>query len=208
MTFQSKLGDVPWHSLSLRSTGTGLVAGERFERFKLEAVTELLLRVVGILMVCASVFMWLLLPVGADSSLLAVYSISASFLAAGGLGVFTYGTRGFRREMTLELHTETLKLAKLNMHGQSRVARTIDLNTIESVFVKRPVLPGGLATLIVRVTGKPDPVIALSGEIHDVETVHQQLCAVMHIPEKSTKPKAEVLPLPTKEPAKPRRVAA
>lgn len=179
MAHLKRTGRVDWRSVNLRPTSQGLVAGERFERFKVEAITEMALRVVGILMIMASILLWFLLPVDPSTGRLASFGAFASFLAAGGLGVFAYGTRGFRRELTLDMSAGQLKLTKINMHGQARVARDIDLGKIESVFLRRPANAGGLATLLVRVIGNPAPAIALSGTTDEIERVHAELCAVM-----------------------------
>ena len=169
-----------WHSVNLRPTAEGLIAGERFERFKVEAVTEMTLRVAAILMVMSSMLMWFLLPVDPSTGRLASFGAMASLLAAGGLGIFAYGTRGFRRQMTLDMGAGKLSLTKINMHGQARVARDIDLGTIESVFLRRPAAPGGMATLLVRVSGSNAPATALSGSTEEIERVHAELCAVLH----------------------------
>lgn len=180
MNHSDQLGRVPWHSLSLQNKGDGLIAGEKFERFKLEAVTELLLRVVGILMVCASIFMCVILPIHAGSQVLAVYSLTAACLAAGGLCVFTYGTRGFRRQVTLDLEAGELRLAKLNMHNQTRISRAVRFSDVNALFVERPSIPGGQAKLKLAVEGMKMHLIALSGETRDIEMVHSQLTSAFH----------------------------
>lgn len=167
------------HTVDMTATAQGLVAGERFERFKIEALTEMALRIAGIVMVMGSVTMWFFLPVDPETGRLAAYGMIASLMALAGLGVFVYGTRGFRRRMTLDMQAGKLTLTKINMHDQARISREIDLGSIESVFLHRPAQPGGLATLLVRVACKQAPAIALSGDTHEIEEVHAELCAVL-----------------------------
>ena len=170
-----------WDTIDMRATKGGLVAGERFERFYLEAVTEMALRIAGILMVMGSIMMWFFLPVDPSTGRLASFGALASLMAAGGLGIFAYGTRGFRRQLSLDVGEGKLKLTKINMHEQARVCREINLGTIESVFLRRPASPGGLATLLVRVAGTSSPAIALTGTTAEIEEVHAELCAVLKL---------------------------
>jgi len=137
-----------WRTIEIKPTRTGLVAGERFERFKMESLTEMVLRVAGISMIFGSILMWFLLPADPSTGRLASFGVLASLLAAGGLGVFAYGTRGFRRQITLDTETGKMVLTKVNMYQQARVSREIEIGFIESVFLRRPVSPGGMAQLL------------------------------------------------------------
>ncbi|QFT79591.1 hypothetical protein FIU89_03130 [Roseovarius sp. THAF27] len=166
-------------TIDMQATMRGLVAGERLQRFKLEAVTEMALRVAGIVMTMSSIAMWFFLPVDPTTGRLASFGLMASVLAAAGLGVFAFGTRGFRRRITLDVEAGTLTLTKINIHEQARVNHEIDLGMIESVFLRRSIQPCGIATLLVRVAGQDAPAIALSGDLSEVEDVHAQLCAVL-----------------------------
>lgn len=166
-------------TIDLQGTAHGLVAGERFERFKIEAMTEMALRIAGIFLIMGSITMWFFLPVDPGTGRLASFGLVASAMAAGGLGVFAYGTRGFRRRMTLDMEAGKLVLTKINMHDQARVCREINLGAIDSVFLRRPAQAGGMATLLVRVTGREAPAIALSGDTAEVERVHAELCAIL-----------------------------
>lgn len=168
------------NTIDMSSTGRGLIAGERFERFKIEAMTEMALRIAGIVMIMGSITMWFFLPLNPDTGRLASFGLTASVMAAGGLCVFAYGTRGFRRRMTLDMDAGKLILTKINMHDQARVSREITLGTIDSVFLRRPMQPGGVATLLVRVAGTDAPAVALTGDIHEVEEVHAELCALLN----------------------------
>lgn len=168
-------------SVSIRATANGMEARERVERFKVEALTEVVLRAAGIVMVMGAIALWFLLPTYNTSGQIGAFSIFTSMVAASGLIVFAVGTRGFRRHMQLDVEKGTLSLTKINIHGQSRISRKIDLGAIQSVFLRRPATPGGMATLLVRVTGSNAPAIALSGETEEVQQVHEQLCAVMKV---------------------------
>ena len=170
-----------WRTVTMRPTASGLTAGERFDRFKFEAMTEVVLRVAGILMVMGSILLWFLLPLDEATGRVVTHSALASFMAAGGLGVFAYGTRGFRRQLNLDIDQGTLSLTKININEQARMSRTIDLGEIESVFLRRPEMRDGLATLLVRVHGSSAPAIALSGSMTEIETVHRQLCDVIRL---------------------------
>ncbi|MEO0752532.1 MAG: hypothetical protein AAFY25_12090 [Pseudomonadota bacterium] len=154
----------------------GLVASERFERFKLEAASELVLRLVGGLLVAGSTLLWLVLPMGLAGDQLVAHGMLAAVFTAVGLGVYAYGTRGFRRQMSFDSKRRTLTITKVNVNEQVRVARKIDVDMIDSVFLRRSDKRTGLASLLVRVAGKPTPVLALTGEKAELEQVHGILC--------------------------------
>ena len=69
-----------------------------------------------------------------------------------------------------------LSLTKVNVNDQVRVARKIDVDEIESVFVRRSAKRNGFASLVVRVAGKQAPVLALTGEKVELEQIHRILC--------------------------------
>lgn len=179
MTMVDKTDQTQMRSVELKPTAGGLVAGETRGRFRTEALTELVLRIAGILMVTGSMLMWFVLPVDTETGRIASYGTVASVMAAVGLAVFAFGTRGFRRQMTLDIDRGTLALTKINIRDQVRVAREIELGKIESVFLRRPEKNDGVATLLVRVAGAQAPAIALTGTTAEVERVHRELSQVM-----------------------------
>ena len=68
-----------WRTVTLNATSAGMTAGEKLDRFKIEAMTEVALRLAGVLMI-AGVLPWLSGPialfigtVGAVSVFKAVY---------------------------------------------------------------------------------------------------------------------------------------
>ncbi len=171
--------DENWSSVSLVQTGMGLIARERFERFKLEAMSELVLRLVGGLMVAFSLILWVILPMEPVTGQMVSHGLLAAMFTAIGLIVYAYGTRGFRRQVQLDAKNGTLSLTKINVNNQSRVARTIDVNTVESLFLRRPSGRPGFASLFVRVAGNTTPQLALTGETSELEVVHKILCELV-----------------------------
>jgi len=207
MAFVDKTEEAGIGSVELTPTAKGLVAGETAERFRLEALTELVLRGAGISMVAGSVLMWFVLPVDAETGRIASFGATASIMAAVGLGIFAFGTRGFRRQMTLDIDRGTLALTKINIRDQVRVAREIDLGAIESIFLRRPEKLDGVATLLVRVAGAQSPAIALTGTTEEVERVHRELSHVMQLAKKGTPTAQPSLRLDESKPQRPRLFA-
>ncbi|MFN3211254.1 MAG: hypothetical protein ACE369_20115 [Roseovarius sp.] len=158
---------------------TGLTVRERFERFKVEAMSELVLRLAGGLMVAGSTLLWLVLPLGAGADQIVSHSLLATLFTATGLVVYAYGTRGFRRQLSLDAKRGTLSLTKINMNDQGRVVRSIRLNEIESLFLRRPAGRAGFASLYVRVAGQDSPLLALTGSTAELERIHEDLCDVI-----------------------------
>ena len=177
-----------WSTVSLTTSALGLTARERFERFKLEAMSELVLRLFGGLTVASSTILWLFLPVDAGTDRLVSHSLLASLFTATGLFVYAYGTRGFRRQLSLDAKKGTLSLTKINVNNQGRVVRSIDLDTIESLFRRRPAARNANAALFVRVHGNETPMLALTGATDELELIHQDLCEIIHGTETEIEP--------------------
>lgn len=177
-----------WKTVSLTATALGLTVRERFERFKIEAMSELVLRLVGGLMVAGSTMLWLVLPLGAETGQLVSHSLLAAIFTATGLIVYAYGTRGFRRQLSLDAKRGILSLTKINMNDQGRVARSIRINDIESLFLRRPGGRVAMASLYVRITGQDNPILALTGATEELEQIHQDLCEIIQLSGIDSKP--------------------
>ena len=128
-------------------------------------------------------------------------------MAAVGLGVFAFGTRGFRRQMTVDIDRGTLALTKINIRDQMRVAREIDLGKIESVFLRRPEKVDGVAPLLVRVAGAQAPAIALTGTTAEVERDHRRLSHVLLPARQDRSAPSPSLRIDERKPARPKLFA-
>ena len=168
--------DEDWKTVSLTANALGFAARERFERFRLEALSELVLRLVGGMMVAGATMLWLILPLGQGSEQVISHGLLAGMVTAGGLFVYAFGTRGFRRQISLDAKRKTLMLTKININEQGRVVHSVGLDRIESLFLRRPATPGGHAALCVRLVDRNVPMIALTGETSELEHVHRDLC--------------------------------
>lgn len=169
-----------WNTISLTATALGLNAQERLERFRLEAMSEIVLRLAGGLMVAASTVLWLVLPTGSGTDQIVSHSLLAALFTATGLIVYAYGTRGFRRQLSLDAKRGTLSVTKININNQGRVVRLIDLDEIKSLFLRRPAARRAHATLCVRVSGSNAPVVALTGATEELKLIHEDLCEMVH----------------------------
>ncbi|MEM6482501.1 MAG: hypothetical protein AAF922_08705 [Pseudomonadota bacterium] len=207
MAFLEKADSIEMGSVELKSTAKGLVAGETSARFRAEVLSGRVLRLAGITMISGSIVMWFILPVDAETGRIASFGALASIMAALGLGVFAFGTRGIRRQMTLDIDRGTLALTKVNIRDQVRAAQEIDLGEIESVFLRRPEKTDGVATLLVRVAGAQFPTIALTGHTTEVERVHSQLSQVMHLANQDISVNRPSLRLDESSPPRPRLFA-
>lgn len=163
-------------TISQTSNALGMTARERSERFRLEALAELALRLVGGLMVAGSTMLWLVLPLEEGSARLASHGSVAALFTAAGLFVYAFGTRGFRRQLALDARRKTLTLTKININGQGRIMRSIAPDRIESLFLRRPAPGAAYATLCVRLNDSDTPLVALAGDTGELEKLHRQLC--------------------------------
>lgn len=179
MEYPGKICSREWRTVSLTQTPLGLTAQERFERFRLEAISEMALRLVGGLMVAASTILWLILPAEAEIGRFLSHGVLAALCTGIGLAVYVYGTRGFRRQLALDARRRTLALTKININDQGRVLRTIGIDEVESLFLRRPATPVAPASLCVRMAGNDTPIVALTGDRAELEHVHRHLCDIV-----------------------------
>lgn len=176
--------DIEWSSVTMYQSNMGLTAAEKLERFKLEAASELVLRLVGGLLVALSTLLWVILPMGIAGDQLAPHAMLAAIFTAVGLGVYAYGSRGFRRQLSFDNNRRVLSLTKININQQNRLARTFDFDMIESFYLRRSTKRSGFASLLVRVSGAQAPILALTGEQSELELVHRALCDLVQSTDK------------------------
>ncbi|MEL7013539.1 MAG: hypothetical protein AAFO72_09685 [Pseudomonadota bacterium] len=176
--------DMQWSSVTMHQSDLGLTASEKLERFKFEAASELVLRLVGGLLVALSTLLWVILPMGLAGDQLASHAMLAAIFTAVGLGVYAYGSRGFRRQLSFDGSRRVLSLTKININQQNRLERTFDFDVIESFYLRRSTKRSGFASLLVRVSGNPNPILALTGEQSELELIHRALCNLVQSTDK------------------------
>lgn len=179
MACPESVGGPEWRSVSVRSASSGLTASETFGRRKIERITMLALRLGGIAMIAGAILVWFMVDPRTSANATLAAGPLGSFMVMGGLAAFAFGTGGFRRQMSLDVDSGTLCLAKINSQDQARGSQQIKLGDIESVFLRRAETPRRQSSLLIRLAGQSAPVIGLSGDTREIESLHRQLCAVM-----------------------------
>ena len=168
-----------WSTVSMMTSADGLTAREDSRRFKIEILTEIVLRLFGgLLVVCAPV-LWVVMQSNDVGNTMISGTLLAAIAVATGLVVYAYGTRGFRRQLSLDARNGTLALTKVNINNQGRVVRTLDLDDVESLFLRRPATRGAMAALCVRMSGGQTPLLALTGEMDELSNIHADLCEII-----------------------------
>lgn len=179
MGISEQMGVNKWQSVMVENSEFSLTAQERADRFRLEALTEITLRVFGILMIAAAFLLWILMSGQSVIEIGVSTGVMVAVLAATGLVIFAYGTRGFRRQMRFDRKRGTLSMTKVNINEQTRVERSIPVERIESMFIHRQAKNAATASLFVRIRGVFSPVCALSGDSDEIEALHRGLCTQM-----------------------------
>ena len=177
MADSNQMGVDEWHSVWVENSKLGFTAQERSDRFRLEALTEIALRVFGILMIAGAFLLYILMTNQASLTIGIRDGMMVAALAATGLMIFAYGTRGFRRQVRFDRREGTLSVTKININEQARVERSIPVDRIESVYVKRPSKHAATAQLYLRIKGVLAPICALSGDSTEIEALHRGLCS-------------------------------
>ena len=170
-----------WHSVRMAQSVHGYSVRETPDRFATDAMTELVCRSVGMVLVIAA-YAQLLLPspllIGdpqtARAALLLAFSVA-------GLAVYASATLGFRKQIKVDLTTRRLTLSKLNGRGNSRIALELPFADIESLYVKRPGERGGQAALYARKRGIPSTVCLLRGREGEISALHGRLCRELRV---------------------------
>ncbi|GAB4289621.1 MAG: hypothetical protein Kow0058_08970 [Roseovarius sp.] len=176
MVHPSRTYTQDWRTLALTRTPLGLTAEERAEGLTFEAVTELVLRLAGAAMIAASILLWLILPPQAAAPDMLSHGMLFALCAWGGFAVYAYGSRGFRRMVVFDATRGVLTLTKLNVVGQSRITRSMDVGDIESVFLCPPPVPLAPASLRLRLAGSGSCLLALKGNRSELRKIHRELC--------------------------------
>lgn len=155
----------------------GLALSEKVEGSGVEALTEAVLRSAGMLIVFLGLFVWLVpqgLFVGNSNASQIFLSLSALGI---GLGTYMVGTRGFLRGIELDRARRRLIVKRINLAGAHRVARSIPVDDIESLFLCRH---GNEAELWLRTASGPD-IASLRGPRPIMEQVHERLCRELRV---------------------------
>ena len=169
-------GETQLSSYSFSPTKGGFVAKERLERFRAEAFTEIALRSVGIILTVGPVF-FLVAMISMTGVLPEASALIASAMSSVvGLLIYAYGSRGFRRQMSLDTHDGQVSVTKINLNGNTRIDYRIDKNDIQSIYVQRPGSDRDTARLCLRVKGRNWPVVLISGGVHEVRLLHRVFC--------------------------------
>ena len=102
--------------------------------------------------------------------------IASAMSSVVGLLIYAYGSRGFRRQMSLDTHDGQVSVTKINLNGNTRIDYRIDKNDIQSIYVQRPGSDRDTARLCLRVKGRNWPVVLISGGVHEVRLLHRVFC--------------------------------
>ncbi|SLN63532.1 hypothetical protein ROA7450_03329 [Roseovarius albus] len=162
----------------------GVTARERPERFRLEAITEVVLRLAGVLLIVGAIMVQALLPDNATEQMVTSSRFLSLASVAVGLFIFAYGTRGFRHQLRLNIVQRTLELTRININDQGRISRTINIDDIESFYIVRPKVPNGVAKLYVRTQASGTPFFAIGGQLDEIERLHQEMCSSIAVAQK------------------------
>lgn len=154
----------------------GFVAKERLDRFRAEALTEIALRSVGIILTVGPVFFLVAILTMIGVLPEATVLIASGMCSVVGLLIYAYGSRGFRRQMSLNTHKGQVSVTKINLNGNTRIDHRIDKKDIQSIYVQRPRLEGDIAKLCLRVKGRNWPVTLITGGLHEVRLLHRVFC--------------------------------
>ena len=176
-----------WQSLAFKPASFGYSIQESAHRFSKEAVTEMVLRLAGILILNGVYLVWLF-P-GIVEPIVERVSVTLALLGTG-IFIYAFGTRGFRNELRFMPTQNELRAGRLNLRDQVRISRNVPLGDIESIFVKRAKQTGGSAVLSLRLRGRAQPIAVLRGRQSELEQVHQGLTEdirAMQTPNKARK---------------------
>lgn len=176
-----------WRRVSMGSVPAGATALDLSGPRKTERVTMRALRMAGIALIAGAILVWFLIDPQTSANATLPAGSLGSLMVIAGLAVFAFGTRGLRRQV-VNMNSGTLCLSKVNMQDRPHGPQEIKLADIERVFLHPADTPGGDCTLLIQLADTSAPVVGLSGDTREIESLHRQLCAVMQSAHGMAKP--------------------
>ncbi|OSQ42933.1 hypothetical protein [Marivita geojedonensis] len=156
-----------------------IIASEQSGDKVLLIVTELALCLVGVLaLMCGTLLIWFSFQ-PLTISLVADPLWSGASLIAVGLGLYAYGTRGFNRQVIINLSRRTAQFGRVNSSGSRRINRTVPFEEIKSLYVQKSSDKAGSASLMMRVGNRSEPYCVLTGRDDQLRELHGQICRAL-----------------------------
>ena len=166
-----------WQSLSLNAVSGGYFVQEA-QGFRQEKMAEHALRLAGAFAMLLAILQWFLPDLWFQSGERVRWALTPIFMATG-IGLYLFASRGFRREVYVDLANRYLILANVNSHNASMIRFRYDLRKVESLFVRRHSATAK-ASLRMRLKGRRRSLIVLSGERSELDGLHHRLCSDVH----------------------------
>lgn len=205
-----KVTSPDWLSFSTEESATGYSIFETQDRFFHERLAERTLCGVGIAAILLGYFVWFL-PDSMTPDHPVMTRLTLSVICIGtGIALYFFASRGFRKVVHLDLSKRKLSLAHVNTKQQSLFGYNYNMEEIDSIFVRRGVTEGALASLHIRVAGMPVSLKLLHGLQDELEELHGLLCRDIHsaldcAPKRVQKPIRSGLATKTRRPGKRRK---
>ncbi len=165
-----------WDTLSAQRTGADFCVSETSGDFRHSSLTEDALRFFGIILVLGALVQWSFPNASFAGDPLASKSLLSVAFAVVGMAAYRFAIRGHRSEMRLDRKKKELILSALNRRDLKKGTRRIALRDIKSIYVGRTDMPMGKAALRVRLKTHSKEVIALRGDLDEVQSAHALLC--------------------------------
>ncbi|MDU8926326.1 hypothetical protein RXV86_02915 [Alisedimentitalea sp. MJ-SS2] len=100
----------------------------------------------------------------------------AAGLVALGLAFYAFGSRGFCRQVKVDLKENKIAFGRVNSNNVGRIKTEFSLDEIESLYVKRSEDEAGKAGLMLRKSGRHAPYVLLEGAAAELAPLHEGIC--------------------------------
>jgi len=163
-------------TLDFHSDPSGYTVVESNDRFWRESIAERALRLTAMVLIIVGYAQWFFPNGMFDGDDFVNRTVILALFTATGILLYLFASRGFRRQLRLDVSAGVLIVARVNTRDRSLGTRRIVLKDIQSIFVCRAHDRHKLAMLKLRLRGQPGAVVVMRGSSTELETLHARLC--------------------------------
>ncbi|GAA6181428.1 MULTISPECIES: hypothetical protein [unclassified Shimia] len=166
-----------WDTLQSTPMDTGLCVRETDGEFRHNNNTETVLRFVGVLFILSAFVQWSF----PDANFVGDPMLSKTLLSVAfaliGMAAYRFAIKGHRAEIRFDSKSKSIEIAALNRRDRTKGKRSLKLNEIKSIYVRRADMPQGKAALRIRLKSCSKEITAIRGSLAEIEAAHAVLCS-------------------------------
>ncbi|WP_300548319.1 hypothetical protein [Roseovarius sp.] len=166
-------------SLEKRLEDETLVVREAMHGYAMAKTVERAFTCLGLLSILVGLVVGLLSTAPIYASALENSVLSGAGLVITGFMLFAFGTRGSRRQLTVDADHKKIEFGRINSSNLCRISNVVQFTEIESVYVQRSADHSGKFCLMLSTCHRRAPYTVLTGHEGDLRDLHEDICRVV-----------------------------